>query len=395
MKVALIGTRGVPARYGGFETAVEEVGSRLADRGHEVTVYCRNPKQQLTSYRGMRLVNLPALRKRSLETLSHSGLSVAHAVGGHRPDAAVLFNAGNAPFIPVLKAFGVPTAVHMDGLEWKRAKWAGVGARYYRRAEQMVARSGCPLIADAQGIADHLRRAYGRQSYLIPYGAPIISPGTDKLSTLGVASNAYHLVVARMEPENHVDVIVDGYARSGSGLPLLVVGGSPYANRFAEDVRRMASGADARFVGGVWDQELLDQLYAHCRSYIHGHSVGGTNPSLLRALGAGAPVSAYDVVFNREVTAGHARFFTCADDVAQNIRADDADPESAAKRGGAGQQHAGATYRWDDVAARYEQMLIEIATDRTAPVGGPGRSSTWGLATRSNESASLTGDDRY
>ena len=120
----------------------------------------------------------------------------------------------------------------------------------------MAARSGCALIADAQGIADHLRRAYGRQSYLIPYGAPIISAGTDKLSTLGVASNAYHLVVARMEPENHVDIIVDGYARSGSRLPLLVVGDSPYGNRFAEDVRRTASGADARFVGGVWDEEL-------------------------------------------------------------------------------------------------------------------------------------------
>ena len=229
----------------------------------------------------------------------------------------------------------------------------------------MVARSGCPLIADAQGIADHLCRAYGRQSYIIPYGAPIISRGTDKLSTLGVASSAYHLVVARTEPENHVDVIVDGYARSGSGLPLLVVGGSPYSN---QRVRRRCTP------DGIWSGRALcrrclgpgtTEPALRTLSQLYPRSFRRRNqPIPLRALGAGAPVSAYDVVFNREVTAGHARFFTCADDVAQNIRADDADPESAAKRGGAGQQHAGATYCWDDVAARYEQMLIEIAQQR-------------------------------
>lgn len=361
MHFAMIGTRGVPAKYGGFETAVEEVGARLVERGHEVTVYCRNPEQTLTEYLGMRLVNLPALRKRSVETLSHSGLSVLHAAR-EKPDAAVLFNAANAPFIPVLKVRGIPTAVHMDGLEWKRGKWAGAGARYYKRAEQMAANSGLALISDAQGIADYLQQTYDRSSYLIPYGAPVLNPGSSRLGTLDLSAGAYHLVVARMEPENHVLEIVEGYARSGSPNPLVVVGSAPYGDRYISNVRGAAGASDTRFVGAVWDQELLNELYAHCRSYLHGHSVGGTNPSLLRALGCGAPVTAFDVVFNREVTAGHARFFGSAFSVAEAVQADDADPDGAEERGKLGRDHVSVAYRWDEVADQYESMLVEIAT---------------------------------
>jgi glycosyltransferase involved in cell wall biosynthesis len=360
MHIAMLGTRGVPAQYGGFETAVEEIGKRLVKRGHEVTVYCRNKHQRLTSHEGMRLVNLPALRKRSLETLSHSSVSVAHSLV-HRPDAAVLFNAGNAPLIPVLKARRIPTAVHMDGLEWKRAKWQGFGARYYRWAEAFAARSGCALIADARGIADHLRTTYGVDSNVIAYGAPILHPDTDQLRDLNLKGDEYHLVVARMEPGNHVDVVVEGYARARSEKPLIVVGSAPYRSGYIERVRSLAARADVRFVGSVWNQELLNQLYGHATSYLHGHSVGGTNPSLLRALGCGAPVTAFDVTFNREVTDGHAHFFSTPDDVAEAIHIDDNDPESAKMRAKAGQEHVADTYQWNDVAERYEAMLFELA----------------------------------
>lgn len=356
----MIGTRGVPAKYGGFETAVEEVGTRLVVRGHEVTVYCRNRDQTLIEYRGMTLVNLPAFRRRSLETLSHSALSVLHA-RRHRPDVVVLFNAANAPFIPLLKSRRIPTAIHMDGLEWKRAKWAGLGARYYLRAEARAARSGLALIADAQGIADHLQTAYGRSSYVIPYGAPILDPGSDLLHTQGLEPGGYHLVVARMEPENHVLEIVAGFAAASSDAPLVVVGSSPYSDEYTARVHRAAADADVRFVGAVWDQNLLNQLYANAISYLHGHSVGGTNPSLLRALGCGAPVTAFDVNFNYEVTDGHARFFSTPAEVRSAVIADNADPASAQLRGKLGREHAAATYRWDDVADRYERMLSEIS----------------------------------
>ena len=177
MRIALLGTRGVPARYGGFETAAEEIGRRLVERGHDVVVYCRNPGQTQTEYLGMRLVNLPAVRHRAAETLSHTSLSVGHAIAREHPDVAIVFNAANAPFLPALRAARIPVAVHVDGLEWKRAKWGVRASGYYRWAEARSARWADAVIADAQGIADHLRDAHGIHARYIPYGAPIVAPG--------------------------------------------------------------------------------------------------------------------------------------------------------------------------------------------------------------------------
>jgi len=163
MHLAMIGTRGVPAAYGGFETAVEEIGSRLAGRGHDVTVYCRHAEDAPEhDYAGMHLVHLPALHLKAAETLSHTALSVAHVtLHRHRPDAAFVFNAANAPFVPVLHACGVPVAVHVDGLEWQRDKWHGAGRAYYRWAEQSAVRNADALIADAKGISDYYASEFG------------------------------------------------------------------------------------------------------------------------------------------------------------------------------------------------------------------------------------------
>ena len=276
-----------------------------------------------------------------------------------RPDAVVLFNAGNAPFLRVLTRRHIPVAMHVDGLEWKRAKWQGLGARYYRHAEAIAARSGVALIADAQGISDYLRETYDASNYVIAYGAPILYPGADRLGDLDLRPDEYHLVVARMEPENHVDVIVEGYASwLAEAARRRRLGSVRRRLHRAGQVTRRQRGCQVRRVG--LDQDLLNQLYAHATSYLHGHSVGGTNPSLLRALGCAAPVTAFDVSFNREVTDGHARFFTTAADVATAVAADDADPDSAHGRAKAGQEHVALTYRWDDVTDRYEAMLEEI-----------------------------------
>ena len=180
MRIGLLGTRGVPARYGGFETAAEEIGSRLVEHGHEVVVYCRNPGQDLAYYQGMALVNLPAVRARAVETLSHTALSVMHAVLRDHLDVAFVFNAANAPFLPMLRAAGVPVAIHVDGLEWRRAKWGTQASAYYRWAEARSARWADAIIADAYGIAEHLRRAHGVQAHYLPYGAPIVHPPADR-----------------------------------------------------------------------------------------------------------------------------------------------------------------------------------------------------------------------
>ncbi|MGY1814263.1 DUF1972 domain-containing protein [Blastococcus sp. SYSU D00820] len=363
MSIAMVGTRGVPARYGGFETAVEEVGRRLVDRGHRVVVYCRTTPGAAelppVEHLGMELVHLPAARKRSLETLSHTALSVGHLVA-HRTDAAFVFNAANAPLLPVLRARRIPVATHVDGLEWKRAKWGRGGRHYYRVAESLAVRWSDALIADAQGIADYYRDAFAAPTTLLTYGAPLIEPGSDRIAELGLARGEYHLVVARFEPENHVDLIVEGYAASDATKPLVVVGSAPYADEYTKRVHALADDR-VRFLGGVWDQELLDQLYANCATYLHGHSVGGTNPSLLRAIGAGAAVTAYDVSFNREVVADSGRFFRTPADVAREIAAVEADPEGTTRAGRRARILA-ARYDWDQVAAGYEELARCLAT---------------------------------
>jgi len=362
LRIAMIGTRGVPAHYGGFETAVEEVGARLVDRGHQVTVYCRRVEgdEPLASFKGMDLVHLPALRRRSLETLSHTALSVTH-LAAHPVDVALVFNAANAPLLPGVRARGIPVATHVDGLEWKRAKWGAGGQAYYRRAEALAVRWSDALIADAVGIQDYYRERFDADTDLITYGAPVITGGGDpaRLAELGLAPRGYHLVVARFEPENHVDVIVEGYAASRATRPLVVVGSAPYSDAYTQRVRALADDR-VRLLGGVWDQDLLDQLYAGSLTYLHGHSVGGTNPSLLRAIGASTAVTAFDVSFNREVVGVAGRYFSTPDDVAALVEEAEADPGATADRGRASGLRA-ALYDWDRVADGYERLCLRLA----------------------------------
>jgi len=380
LHVALVGTRGVPARYGGFETAAEEIGRRLVERGLRVTVYCRTARDEPREQRflGMELVHLPALRKRSLETLSHTGLSVGHLLA-HRVDAAILFNAANSPWLPGLRAARIPVATHVDGLEWKRAKWGPSGQRYYRTAESLAVRWSDALIADAVGIQDYYRAEFGVPTELISYGAPRLAdlPAT-RLAELGLEPQGYHLVVARFEPENHVDLVVEGYVASGAGLPLVVVGSAPYADDYTARVHALADGR-VRLLGGVWDAELLDTLYAHARTYLHGHSVGGTNPSLLRAIGAGTATVAYDVGFNREVLREDGRYFATPSDVAAQVEAAEADPDDCLRRGKALAVRA-LDYDWDVVADRYEDLARRLASRDLRRTRGGGRRSGQGTA---------------
>lgn len=381
----MVGTRGVPARYGGFETAIEEVGKRLVGMGHDVVVYCRHPRGRRATeqtYLGMRLVHLPALRHRALETLSHTGLSAVHLLA-HRTDVAIVFNAANSVWLPLLRLARIPVATHVDGLEWRRAKWSAAGQRYYRLAEGLSVRWSDAIIADARGIQDYYRDEFAVGSELIAYGAPLLDGSrADRLAELGLTSRGYHLVVSRFEPENHVDVIVDGYARSSAARPLVVVGSAPYADRYTRTIHSLAD-ARVRFLGGVWDQELLDQLYANALTYLHGHSVGGTNPSLLRAIGAGAPTVAFDVIFNREVVGDAGLYFRVADDVARLVAYAENHPEEMRSRSVAARK-AAERYDWDEVAVAYEKLCVQLKNrDLVRPRGKGARRDTTGATSGS------------
>jgi glycosyltransferase involved in cell wall biosynthesis len=274
----------------------------------------------------------------------------------------------------VLRAARLPVATHVDGLEWKRAKWSGAGRRYYRAAEALAVRWSDALIADSVGIADYYAAEFGAPTEHIAYGAPrLADPGTDLLGSVPVEPGKYHLVVARFEPENHVEEIVAGYRSSAAALPLVVVGSAPYAEAYTAAVTA-AAGGDPRIllVGGVWDQRLLDQFYASALTYVHGHSVGGTNPSLLRAMGAGTATLAWDVPFNREVLGDSGRFFRSPAELARLLEAAEADPAEVAVRGARARVEA-ERYDWDDVAKRYEQLCQALAAGRSSKGQASGR----------------------
>jgi glycosyltransferase involved in cell wall biosynthesis len=295
-----------------------------------------------------------------------------HLIFHRRPDVAFVFNAANSPFVPFLRLRRVPTALHMDGLEWRRSKWGPRGRAYYRWAEQFGVRTADALIADAPGIADYYTHQFAVPTELIRYGAPILdtSPGRS-LAGYGVQPGGYHLLVARFEPENHVLEIVEGYHRSTAKQPLLVVGSAPYSADYTERIAAIAaSDPRIRLLGGIYDQELLDTLYADATTYGHGHSVGGTNPSLLRAMGAGTAVIAFDVPFNREVLDGDGWFFRSPDEAAIAFESAESSPVKVAEFSRAVQEHARNRFRWDDVAVAYEDLarrLVEGASvHRTA-----------------------------
>ena len=392
MRIAMLGTRGVPAAYGGFETAVEEVGQRLVQQGHRVTVYGRSIGEDTPStYLGMHLVTLPALRMKTLETLSHTALSAAHLTATRRHDVAFVFNAANAPLVPMIRSRGTAVAVHVDGLEWKRDKWGTWGRRYYRMAEQVAVREADSLIADARGIQDYYTDEFGIQTDLITYGTKILrhSP-TDLIEEIGLVPGHYHLVVARFEPENHVDVIVEGYRRSGATMPLVVVGSAPYAQAYTEKVRRLAEGdARIRLLGGVYEQRMLDQLYSHALSYLHGHSVGGTNPSLLRAMGAGTAVVGWDVIFNREVAGTAGLYFSSPAQVAQAVEEVERYPFRFRDIGELMQERAKERYDWDAVTECYESLAAKLARGYSTRGMSSGRrtESAWSVRTPQTESA--------
>lgn len=378
--VALVGTRGVPAAYGGFETCVEEVGQRLARDGMRVRVYCRAAKDEPrpATHLGMELVYRPALRRRALETLSHTLMSILHIVT-HRVQAVIVFNAANAIWLPLLWLMRIPVAVHVDGLEWRRGKWGPIGQLYYRYAESLAVRWSNALISDAQAIADYYADEFGRETIQLAYGAPR-AERTDgsRLAELDLTPGEYHLVVARFERENHVLEIIEGYCASRATLPLVVVGSAPYSADYTKAVHA-AADERVRFVGGVWDQALLDDLYQHSATYLHGHSVGGTNPSLLRAMGAGSVCLAYDVVFNREVLGVAGRFFADPAALGRLIEQVEASEDAPAWSRLASER--AKAYCWEDVSAGYATMIDNLIARRhsipRASVSVRRRRSTW------------------
>jgi glycosyltransferase involved in cell wall biosynthesis len=363
LSVALIGSRGIPGRYGGYETLMEELAPRLLARGFRVTVYCRShvTPRDLRSWRGADLVVLPTLRTKHLDTPVHTFLSCLHAAAAGY-DAALVVNSANALFVPLLQVAGIPVALNVDGIEQRRAKWGAFGRGVYALSERLAAVLPDALVTDAEVIRRHYLERYGADSLPIAYGVDPRPPAaTGVLARLGLAFRRYFLYVSRFEPENNPHRVAEAYRRVGGDLPLVMVGGAPYAGKFISSFTR---GADPRilFPGPIYG-EGYRELLAHALAYVHATEVGGTHPALVEAMGYGNCVVVNGTPENREVAGGVGLYFDAVEpeSLAERLEWVRGHPELARARGRAAARRAAILFSWERVADRYAALFQRLA----------------------------------
>jgi len=368
LRIAILGTRGIPASYGGFETFAEQLATRLVARGHQVTVYAEADSTGMpdTWHQGVRIRHIERPRWGAASVIGYDCRCLADARNGH--DLLYMLGYGAAwACWWARKVWGQKVWLNVDGLEWARSKWSPLARAYLRAMEWISSWAPTRVLADAQAIADRYQQLYPRgvPCSFIAYGAPLVNANaenTDPLARWGLQSGQYILVVARPEPENHLLEIVQGHALYAGAWPLVIVGDVKPVNPYQRALLAQASER-VKFIGGVYDSALLGGLRFHAGCHVHGHSVGGTNPSLLEALACGNVVIAHDNPFNREVARDAALYFQSPQELAQRLVAvlalDPSARQSVAERA----RHIVAThYTWEHITDAYEAlMLAEVA----------------------------------
>jgi glycosyltransferase involved in cell wall biosynthesis len=354
VRIALLGTRGIPANYGGFETFAEELSTRLAARGHRVTVYCRE-RPAAPVYRGVRLQYVPTIRHKYLDTLAHTFLSTVHLLF-HRVDAALYCNGANAIFTLAPRLLGIPVALNVDGIERLRKKWNRVAKAWYLVSERLATLFPTVMVTDAETIRSYYRERYRKDSVFIPYGAAVGKVATaDVLPTLGLEPGRYFLYVSRMEPENHPLEVREAFERVDTPLKLALVGDAPYA---AEYIRRVRDTRDPRIaIPGAIYGAGYHELGSHCFAYIHATEVGGTHPALIEAMGRGALVLYRNTPENAEVAGGAGIPFEPAELVEKLQEVAGMDEAERAEFGARAMERVRERYSWDAVTDKYEGVL--------------------------------------
>jgi glycosyltransferase involved in cell wall biosynthesis len=358
MRIAVLGTRGIPARYGGFETFAEELSRRLVERGHCVTVYCRERHPE-PSYLGVRLRYLPTIRHKYLDTIAHTFLSTLDLLF-RRQDVVLYCNAANAVFTMLPRLAGMPVALNVDGLERNRKKWNRFGRAWYQVSERLSTVLPSAVVSDAVRIAEYYKSRYGKYTRFIPYGAETGRLGTwGALDALGLEPRRYFLYVSRMEPENNALLVRSEFESVATDLKLALIGDAPYARSYIEQVR---ATQDPRVVmpGAIYGQGYRE-LTSHCFAYVHATEVGGTHPALIEAMGRGALVLYLNTEENAEVAGGAGIAFE-RDNLAAKLRAvldfSEAEREEWRNRAVA---RVLERYSWDAVTDAYEKLLNELS----------------------------------
>jgi glycosyltransferase involved in cell wall biosynthesis len=374
MKIAILGTRGIPASYSGFETAVEQLASRLTARGHEVVVYCRPHvvDRKLKQYKGAQLVHLPTIQNKYLDTFVHTFLSAVHAARVTKPDVALFFIAGNSPLCVITRWASIPAVINIDGLDSDRRKWPAFAKAYLRFAESTAPRWADQAITDSHAVAEIFERRYGQRIGVVPYG--VEDPGhagTATLERFGLEPRKYILFVGRLEPENNPHVLVEAFARisreQAHDMKLAIVGGAPYAGEY---IRQVWRAADPRvvFTGYVFGRGYWE-LQRHAYVFCAPTEVGGTHPVILEAMAAGNCVLVNDHRPNAETVGDAGIYFSGkagVDDLVVQLSRLLADPRLVAQYRSRALARA-KQYSWEAVTDQYEQLLNAVCEAR-----GPG-----------------------
>lgn len=362
----ILGTRGVPAAHGGFETFAEHLALHLVARGWRVVVYCQEdgggPVVE-DRWQGVERVRIPVAQPGPRGTVAFDWLATRHAAA-HR-NLCLTLGYNTAVFSLLLRLRGVTNAINMDGIEWRRRKW-GPGAKAWFWVNDWA---GCwlgdHLVADHPGIAQHLRTrgVPTRKVTMIPYGAAELDPAEvpkAPVTQLGLQPGRYWTVIARPEPENSLLEIVRAFSARERSVELVVLGRYEPATQPYHRAVMAAASAQVRFVGAIYDAPMVGALRAHAAGYVHGHQVGGTNPSLVEALGAGNAVLAHDNPFNRWVLGDAGRFFAGADACAAQFDSLLDDDASLARLRQAAHLRFRQGFTWPAVLARYEELLRSL-----------------------------------
>jgi glycosyltransferase involved in cell wall biosynthesis len=363
MRLAILGTRGIPANYGGFETFAEKLSTRLVARGHDVTVYCRShhvdPEKK--EHEGVKLKVLPTIKHKYLDTIVHTFLSAINAVP-KRFDAVLICNAANSPFIPILTWTGTPLAVNVDGLERKRKKWNWLGRLYYRIGEKTSIWFATEVVTDAKVIKDYYLSEYGATSTMIAYGAEVERRYDPKeIERFGVEPERYILYVSRLEPENNAAMVIESFKGVKTDLKLVIVGDAPYADEYKKHLTTLAADNPRIIFTGFVFGEAYKAFQQNAYAYVHATEVGGTHPALIEAMGYGNCVLTLATPENMEVVGDAALAYIDAEDLLEKLRSIVTDEERVKEFRKKAQERIRAEYSWDSITDRYEELFKRMA----------------------------------
>ena len=358
MRIAIVGTRGIPARYGGFETLAEQLAKHLSARGHEITVYCRKAFSRPDDVVDPRIrrVVLPSVSRKHFDTFVNGFIAAVH-VAFSKADAVLFCNVANSPFAWIPRVPGIPVALNVDGLDRTRRKWGMVARAYLYLCEWLSLATPCRLVTDAKIIHHYYRRRYGKDSVVIGYGAEAPS-GTQELP-IPLPPGRYILYVSRLEKENNPEMVIDAYRRVKTEWPLVMVGSNVYDTGYEGHLKELAD-PKVIFTGPVYGEGYW-ALQKNAGIYIFAGEVGGIHPALVEAMAAGNAVLYLDTDANRETAADCGIRFRDERDLAVKLGAMLGSQELIADLGKRAEQRAWALYRWQRIADQYEELLAEMA----------------------------------